>query len=212
MLLTEILFLYSIDEKSKKIKMKNLSKLLSGALLYDLENEGLVTFHQTGKTYLKTKLILNKIGKIENPLLDEAINVIGPQKKNFSISHWLKIFPNLNLQKIIIDNLTLNKYILQNGRKFQILNQVKKEEINDQIINCILKNHKPDNKFKLFLMLICLRKVNWKLLPKEINFKDEKIKEKLKEYRDMLFEDKIGWHVGMQIPQIRFLIFLFREL
>ncbi len=43
MLIAETLFLYSIDEKSKKSEMKNLSILLSGAILYDLELQGIIT-------------------------------------------------------------------------------------------------------------------------------------------------------------------------
>ena len=114
--------------------------------------------------------------------------------------------PGKFFKKLVTDNLVFNKYIQQSGKKFGILNTSFKSDLKNSIIDCINKDHEPDDKFTKFLMLACLRRVNWKLLPYAIDTKDENIKEKLIDFQEMLFKDTAGFYVAMQVPKTTYRI------
>ncbi|MFW9853246.1 MAG: hypothetical protein ACFFDS_09895, partial [Candidatus Thorarchaeota archaeon] len=126
---------------------------------------------------------------------------IASRKRDFPVPYWLSKFRSKNFRKLIINNLIYNKYIQQVGKKYEILKPVIKDEISNKIIDCIIKNHEPDIKLKLILMLSCLRTVNWKLLPHIINCKDDVIKERIEEFQEMMVKDKVGFYVAMQVPK-----------
>lgn len=201
MLISETLFLYSIDEESKKIELKNFPILLAGAILYDLESEGIITIQPFESVIIGPLVHLEVVKKTGNLIFDEAIDAILSRKRDFPVPYWLTKFRNKKFRKLVIDNLIHNKYIQQIGKKYEIIKPVIKDEINNKIINCIIKNHEPDNKLKLFLMLSCLRTVNWKLLPDIINHKDKVIKERIEEFQETMVKDKVGFYVAMQVPK-----------
>ena len=206
MLISETLFLYSIDEESKKIEMKNLPILLAGAILYDLELEGIITIQSLQNMILGPLVNQRDIKKTGNPILDGAIDSILSKKRDFTVPYWLSKFRSKNIRNNVINNLISNKYIQQIGKRYEILKPSVKFEIADGIIGCILKNQEPDEKFRLFMMLSCLRSVNWDLLPSEINYKDDTIKERLEEYQEMMVKDKVGFYVAMQVPKTTYKI------
>ncbi len=144
---------------------------------------------------------LENVKETGNPILEAALDALSSRKRNFPVSYWLSKFRSKNYRKIIIANLIQNKYIQQDGKKYSILRPTIRDEINNKIINCVLKDHEPDNKLKRILMLSCLRSVNWKLLPNIINYKDEMIKERLEEYQEMMVKDKVGFYIAMQVPR-----------
>lgn len=201
MLISETLFLYSINEKSKKIDMKNLSILLSGAIVYDLELEGMISIEPAQNIIIGPLVHINSTKKTGNIILDGAIDVIISRKRNFPVPYWLSKFRSKNFKNLIINNLISNKYLQQSGKKFEILKPTVRYEISDSIINSINKEYEPDHIFSKFLMLACLRSVNWKLLPNGIDYKDPSIKERLEEFQEMMVKDTVGFYVAMQVPK-----------
>ena len=201
MLVSENLFLYSIDEHSKKSEMKSLPILLAGAILFDLELEGIISIQPAQNIIIGPIVQLNNIKKTGNPILDGAIDAFISRKRNYPVPYWLSKFRNKNFKRMIINNLVLNKFLQQDGKRFEILKSTFRYELDENIISCIIKEHEPDNKFNKFLMLSCLRSVNWKLLPNEIDHKDEMIKERLEEFQEMMVKDTVGFYVAMQVPK-----------
>jgi hypothetical protein len=201
MLISENLFLYSIDEKSKKSELKNLPILLAGAILYDLELNGIITIQPAENIIVGPIVHLANPNKTGNAVLDVATNEILSRKRNFPVPYWLSKFRNKKIRKIIVENLILTKYIQQIGKKFEITKPVIRDEITNKIINVLLKDHEPDKEFRLFLMLSCLRSVNWKLLPREINYGDDIIKERLENLQEMMVKDTVGFYIAMQVPK-----------
>ena len=201
MLISEYLFLYGLDENSKKNEMKNLRILLAGAMLFDLEQKGLIVIHPT------ESIIIGPIVELKNPkltnnvVLDEAIREISSKKRDFPVSYWLSKFRNKKHERLVIENLIHSKNIQQVGKKFEILRSEIKDEMNNSFVQIILKDHEPEEKFRLLLMISCLRSVNWKLLPNEINYKDTTIKERLREFQEMMVKDKVGFYIAMQVPK-----------
>jgi len=206
MLITEKLFLYSIDEKSKKNELKNLSILLAGAILYDLELNGIISIQPAENLIIGPLVHLLETKKTGNIILEAAINEIISRKRNFPVPYWLSKFRSKKFRKFIIESLSDAQYIHPLGKKFDILKPVIRDEINNKLINSLLKDHEPDNEFRLFLMLSCLRSVNWKLLPSEIDYRDEMIKERLENYQEMMVKDKIGFYIAMQVPKTTYRI------
>ncbi|MHA1955026.1 MAG: GPP34 family phosphoprotein [Candidatus Heimdallarchaeaceae archaeon] len=186
--------------------MKNLPILLAGAILYDLELEGIVTIQPAQNIIIGPLVHLNNITKPGNPILDGAIDSIISGKRNFPVSYWLSKFKSKKFRNLIIENLIHFKHIQQIGKKFEILNSIVKNEINEKIVYCVVKDLEPDKKLRLLLMLACLRSVNWKLLPDEIDFKDETIKEILEEYQEMMVKDTVGFYIAMQVPKTTYKI------
>ena len=201
MLISESLFLYGISEESKKNEMKSLPVLLAGAILFDLELKGIITIQPAQNIIIGPLVRLNNIKKTGNIILDGAIDALISRKRNFPVPYWLSKFKSKNFKKLIIENLIFNKYLNQIGKKFEILKTTALYEIDDSIISSIIKEHVPDDKLTKFLMLSCLRSINWKLLPNEINFKDESVKEILEEFQEMMVKDTVGFYVAMQVPK-----------
>ena len=186
--------------------MKNLPILLAGAILYDLELEGIVTIQPAQNIIIGPLVQISNIKKTGNSNLDSAIDSIISRKRNFPVSYWLSKFKSKTFRNLIIENLIHYKHIQQIGKKFEILNSTVKNEINEKIVYCVVKDLEPDKKLKLLLMLACLRSVNWKLLPTEIDYKDETIKEILEEYQEMMVKDTVGFYVAMQVPKTTYRI------
>ena len=181
--------------------MKNLSIFLAGAILYDLELNGIISIQPAEDIIIGPMVHLIDHKKTGNAILDAATNEILSRKRNFPVPYWLSKFRNKKFRKIIVEDLILSKYIQQLGKRFEIIKPVIRDEIDNKIINCLLKDHEPDNEFRIFLMLSCLRTVNWKLLPSEIDYNDDIIKERLENFQEMMVKDTVGFYIAMQVPK-----------
>jgi hypothetical protein len=201
MLISESLFLYSINEQSKKSEMKSFQILLSGAILFDLELEGIITIQPAQNIIIGPLVHLGNIKKTGNKILDNARDALIARKRSYPVPYWLSKFRHKSFRRTIIENLSLNKYLHQIGKKFETLKPSFKSEIDNKLIDCINKMYEPDQRFIKFLMLACLRTVNWKLLPNVIDYKDESIKERIEEFQEMMVKDTVGFYVAMQVPK-----------
>ena len=64
-----------------------------------------------------------------------------------------------------------------------------------------MHNQEPDEKLRNLLMLLCLRTVNWEVLPKPIDIKNEKVKFRLTTFQEMNFKDEIGFYLTNLVPK-----------
>ena len=108
MLISETLFLYSIDEESKKTKMKNFPILLAGAILFDLELEGIITIQPFESVIIGPLVHLEVVKKTGNQVFDAAIDAILSRKRDFPIPYWLTKFRSKNFRKLTVNNLIHN--------------------------------------------------------------------------------------------------------
>ena len=122
-------------------------------------------------------------------------------KKDFPIYYWLTKFKGKKYNKLIVDSLEASSSIKKIGKKYELIKPEIKVEITEKIVNCILHNQEPNEKLRNLLMLLSLRTVNWEVLPKPIDIKNEKVKFRLTTFQEMNFKDEIGFYLTNLVPK-----------
>lgn len=204
MLIVEELFLIGIDKESKKNELKSLPFLSAGAILYDLKVAKIISLVQPS-TLVKGVLVhLENTENTGNALLDEVVSELSSKKKDRPVAHWLSKLKGNKYEKLVIDSLSSLNHIKVLDKNYEIINTEVKDEILNNITNYILQEQEPDDKSSALLMLLSLRTVNWAILSKKIDIKDEKVKNKLLTFQKMNWEDQIGYYLTNIDPGITF--------
>lgn len=204
-LISENLFLISLNEKSNKIALKWFDYLLYGALMMDL-----VFTNKISMSGGNLKIEIIDQNSEDDILLEEMLALIKSSKGGKTFIEVCYSFSKKSnkshIKELLVSQLETSGNVKYLGKKmlkrrYQVTDSEKKDEILNEIYSVLIDNKKPSEELKCLLSLLKIELSILKIIPKKLKkiaekrilevVKHEPIGEKLQDYIEELKEQAL---------------------
>ena len=191
--LMEELLLLALDDKKGKILFSSSTELpyaLRGAVLLELVKEKKIDM-------VNKKLIIINHTPTDNPILNNALDIISNSRKERSIGHWIsKLSYKMKTLRTDLLSGLIKKGILEKvddkilwiipTKKYPMKNSIPENEVRQRITDIVLNNKQADERSVMLISLVNACNLIKEVFPKETR------KEAKKKIKEIVKGDNVG--------------------